>query len=131
MPSKELFSIVLGEEVKSFDPAPIIDENHNCKPMLMCIVMEDKIDLFGITRWYDIYELLNKCKEWVKSLGYCVSILDRPNELCTVTLSYGIDFDYSKSFSYKKDIDGGLPSDVGSIFLACQWVLDRQKLLRG
>ena len=29
MISKELFSIVLGEEVKSFDPTPIVDTEPN------------------------------------------------------------------------------------------------------
>lgn len=75
--------------------------------------------------WYsiNIYELLHKCKNWIKEQGFCIRILDRNNGLLDLTLTYGIEFDYTKQFSYKTGIHGELPQEIGAVLNAAQWVL--------
>lgn len=74
MISKKLLSEILGKKVKSFDPFPIIDEKHIAEPTLLMVVLEDGIDLRGVSIPYNFYELTHRIERKIIDYGYEISV---------------------------------------------------------
>ncbi len=114
----ELLGLVLDEEVTH-----IFGVEHNILTYEINYndVYNDNINLDTLTR---------KMKEWIKPKGYCINILDRNNGLLTLTLSYGIDFDYEESFSVKKGIhtDNDL-IELEAVIKATEFVAKERNLI--
>lgn len=120
--SKELLSEVLGEDVERVAKAnnsELYYHIYNIKPTYATprAVWSDTIN---------IYELAHKnCIEWALSNGYNIHILIRNNGLIDVEVRYGIDFDYVKTFSAKKDTLK-LQNTEEAIFKACEWIKENK-----
>lgn len=125
--SKELLSEVLGEEVLSFDPTPITDEKHNCKPTYLFVVVKDEIDLHGDHRYYNLHELAHKCKEWAIMQGIVI-------ETYTGRQFDGKQYVYEDGYAtLVKHLDMSTltgrfheNTEPEAIFKACQWVFDNK-----
>ncbi len=88
-----------------------------------------QIKEFGVWDSINIYELAHRCKEWGISKGYTFKTLYRDNGLCTVTISWGKDYDHSKSFNVKYDAEGKLDPlrEQKATILACEYTLECTK----
>ena len=106
MISKELLSEVLGFEVYEYYIQSV---------SLTCA----KVNGSSLTT-INVYELAHKCKEWLYSKGYSVSILLRVNGLNQIILASGIDMDERYKSNEKE------PEHI-LIFKACEWVLENKQ----
>ncbi len=106
MISKELLSEVLGYK----------DQVYYCKNG--CDGIEYTFEEEGVYDSINIYELSHKCKEWLRGLGYMVTIY---THLDTVAISLsvnGTQLYCSPSMSVTPEPE--------AIFKACQWILDNK-----
>lgn len=99
LPSKELLSEVLGENV-----SVIKQEKQN----------ELLILANNLGRVINIYELQYKCKEWALDNGYEVVVFSDYVQLKEL----------GQSLQFSND--SNIPYDINDVFLACQWILENR-----
>lgn len=110
LPNKELINAITNEECISI--GYMIDKKH----VIVQFAMFDDI--------INIDELAQLCKEYILKEGYCINSLCRTNDLGTITLLYGEELDYNKTFDWKKSLQ--TESEAEAIFDAAAWILERR-----
>lgn len=110
--SKELLSAILDKEVTNIEKG--------------CTENELKVGAyFGVARqsfYISINELEKKCLRWGWGKGYSFEIIP----FCVGIVN--LETYEEKSFRYtKKDMQNKIPFLSKYTFIACQWILDKQK----
>ena len=122
--SKKLLSKVLDEEILNVDDA--LDYN--------ILGYEYRNKVFNKGYWVrenkNIHELTHMCKEWARSEGYTVSVIQYKDAyLSIVNFTFTLDLsDFNKSGNINT-YDGMVKSntEIDAVVCCCQWILDNKE----